>query len=257
MLKNRIVVITGSSGGIGAETARQFAKQGAIPILTARSADKLKETALSIPGQHGIYQLDVTSSVDVQNVFTQIVKDYGKIDVLINNAGFGQFQSFIDASLESFEEMMDVNYMGMIRCSKAVLPDMIARKSGHIVNIASMAGKIATVKSSGYAATKHAVLGMTNSLRQELRETGVRVSAINPGPVETPFFDRADPSGVYVDKVRWFMLKPEQVAKAIVTAVQNNKAETDLPRIAGFSTKMYQLFPRLLDRIASKMLNNK
>lgn len=187
-LSGKIVWITGASSGIGAAMAREFAALGAVPILTARSEEKLRQISSGIAGEHNWLPLDVTSADDVGRVALEIVKQYGRIDILVNNAGYGVFETFVEASLATIEDMMDVNYMGTVRCTKAALPYMLKAGSGHIVNIASMAGKIGSAKSSGYSATKHAVLGFTNCLRQELIGTGVHISAVNPGPVDTPFF---------------------------------------------------------------------
>jgi short-subunit dehydrogenase len=150
-----------------------------------------------------------------------------------------------------------VNDFGTVRCTKAVLPHMLEARSGHIVNIASMAGKIGSAKSSGYSATKHAVLGFTNCLRQELVGTGVGLTAINPGPIDTPFFDRADPSGNYVKNVSWFMLKPEKVAAEVIDAIERGIAEKNLPILASIGVKFAQLFPRTFDKLAYKVLNKK
>lgn len=128
MFKDKIVVITGASSGIGAEIAKQLAEKGAIPILTARSLEKLQKVSTKLSGAHEIFQLDVTSTEQVFKVMNQIVQKYGKIDILINNAGFGIFDRFVDASIEDIEEMMNVNYMGMVRCTKAVLPIMLKQK---------------------------------------------------------------------------------------------------------------------------------
>lgn len=257
ILHNKVVVITGATGGIGMATAKLFAERGAIPVLTGRSEAKLKEISAMISGKHGVFPLDVTCSEQVQEVMSRIIDRHGRIDILINNAGYGVFDRFVDADPDQYIDMMDVNYMGTVRCTKAVLPHMLRVRSGHIVNVASMAGKIGTAKSAGYSATKHAVLGFTNCLRQELVGTGVVLSAVNPGPVDTPFFDRADPGGQYVENVRWFMLKPQQVAQAIVKAVTHRKAEINLPLVAGMGVKLYQLFPRLFERIAYRVLNKK
>jgi short-subunit dehydrogenase len=256
-IQDKVVLITGASSGIGALMAETFAAQGAVPVLTARSLPKLQEIAARIPGKHAVYTLDVTDFGQVTETVQQIMAQFGRIDILVNNAGFGIFETFTDAPLEHFEEMMDVNYMGIVRCTKAVLPHMLQAGSGHIVNIASMAGKIASAKSSGYSATKHAVLGFTNSLRQELVGTGVSLSAINPGPINTPFFERADPEGTYVKNIGWFMLQPEKVVSAVLTAIERKRAETNLPTIAGFGIKLAQLFPRSFDWIAYRMLNKK
>ncbi|OPH60253.1 oxidoreductase [Paenibacillus ferrarius] len=256
-ISNKIVLITGASSGIGAEMARQFAAKGAIPILTARSTDKLEDIAASLQGQNAVYAMDVTQTEQVNEVIEQVIARFGRIDILVNNAGYGIFESFAGAPFAHFEEMMNVNYLGIVRVTQAVLPPMLKAGSGHIVNIASMAGKIGSAKSTGYAATKHAVLGFTNSLRQELMRTGISVTAINPGPIATPFFDKADPSGNYVKNISWFMLKPEKVVKVMIKAIERNHSERDLPFVAGVGIKLFHLFPRLFDRVASGLLNKK
>ncbi|MGF9713756.1 SDR family NAD(P)-dependent oxidoreductase [Paenibacillus naphthalenovorans] len=255
--QGKIVVITGASSGIGAMMAQRLAALGAIPVLMARSEKKLAEIASHINGSHSVYVLDVTSWEQVAGTMERVIAEHGRIDILINNAGYGVFEAFIHADLSEIESMMDVNYMGVVRCTKAVLPHMLKQGSGHIVNIASMAGKIGSAKSSGYSASKHAVLGFTNCLRQELVGTGVHLTAINPGPVDTPFFDRADPTGHYVNNVRWFMLKPEQVVQRVLTAIKRRTPEVNIPFMAAFGVKLYQLFPRLFDKIAYRLLNKK
>ncbi len=256
-IANKIVVITGASSGIGALMAEKFAAAGAVPILMARSVSKLQKVASEIQGNHDVFPLDVTDARQVAETMQQVVERYGRIDILINNAGYGVFETFEKASLDQFEDMMNVNYMGTVRCTKAALPFMLKAGSGYIVNVASMAGKIGSAKSSGYSATKHAVLGFTNSLRQELVGTGVGLTAINPGPIDTPFFDRADPSGAYVKNVSWFMLKPEKVVTDIIDAIERNIPEKNLPRVASLGVKLFQLFPRAFDKIAYRLLNKK
>lgn len=257
MFTGKIAVITGASSGIGAIMAKKLSERGATPVLMARSVDKLEQVAASLNGPYSLFPLDVTSAEQVMQTMRQVIDKYGRIDILINNAGYGIFERFVDAPLEQFEQMMDVNYMGTVRCTKAALPHMLKAGGGHIVNIASMAGKIGSAKSSGYSATKHAVLGFTNCLRQELVGTGVHVTAINPGPIDTPFFDKADPSGSYVKNVQWFMLKPDQVAERVLRAIERRIPEIDMPAMAGIGVKLFQLFPRAFDKIAYKVLNKK
>lgn len=257
MLTGKKILITGAGSGIGAETARLLSAAGAVPILTGRNVDKLKAAAARLPGRHGVYTLDVTDNEQVEAVIPRILADCDGVDVLLNNAGFGLFERFMDAPLSHFETMMDTNYMGIVRCTKMVLPSFISRGGGHIVNVASIAGKLGTPKSTGYTATKHAVLGFTNALRAELYGTGIAVSAVNPGPIDTPFFEQADPDGTYVKNVRWFMMTPERAARTIVRVIDRRKAEVDIPFTAAAGVKLVQLFPRLADRVTGKLLNKK
>ncbi|MDQ8739365.1 SDR family oxidoreductase [Paenibacillus sp. LHD-38] len=257
MLKDKVIFISGASSGIGALTAIRLSEHGAIPVLTGRNIEKLKEISSAIKGKNAFYQMDVTDNEQVKQTVEAVIAKYGKIDVLLNNAGYGQFEYFTSMPVESFEQMMDTNYMGVVRCTKAVIPHMVKRGSGHIVNVASLAGKIGTAKSTSYTATKHAVLGFTNSLRMELRDHGIQVSAVNPGPIDTPFFSLADPSGSYVKNVSWFMMKPEYVVKRIVRLIERRKAELDLPKKAALGIKFYQLLPRTIDRLFGGMLNRK
>lgn len=237
--------------------ARMLAERGAIPVLTGRNISKLKEISAAIKGKSSFYQMDVTDNEQVKRTVEAVIAEYGKIDVLLNNAGYGKFENFMSMNVESFEQMMDTNYLGIVRCTKAVVPHMVKQGSGHIVNIASLAGKIGTAKSTSYTATKHAVLGFTNALRMELREQGIQVSAVNPGPIDTPFFSLADPSGSYVKNVNWFMMKPEYVVKKIIRLIERRKAELDLPKTAAFGIKLYQMLPRTIDRLFGGMLNRK
>lgn len=259
MLKGKKIVITGASSGLGLMTAIKLMQQGARVAITGRNESKLQAAVQSVPnaGRISSYVLDVTDAEAASKTLERIWREMDGIDVLVNNAGFGYFETFVDAPLAHFEQMMDTNYMGAVRCTKAVLPQMLRRGSGQIVNIASIAGKLGTPKSTGYAASKHAMLGFTNALRQEMRGTGIIVSAVNPGPFESPFFETADPGGTYVSSVQSFMMKPDRVANAVVRAIDKRKAEIDLPGWAALGVKLYHLFPRLSDRIAGGMLNKK
>jgi short-subunit dehydrogenase len=254
---NKVTVITGASSGIGAWIAQELSRLGAIVVLLARSEENLQQTVKFMQGKHEFYVTDVTSTEQVFRVVDKVIETYGHIDIIVNNAGYGVFEALADAKLETIEGMMNVNYLGTVRCTKAVLPYMLEAGSGHIVNIASLAGKIGTAKSSGYSASKHAVLGFTNSLRQELNGTGISVTAINPGPINTPFFETADPTGSYVHKMKRFILEPEQVGQAVIQAIIKRKLEVNIPLTFGWAAKLMQLFPGISNKVAGKILNKK
>jgi short-subunit dehydrogenase len=257
----KVIVITGASSGIGAEMARETARKGWQPVLLSRTETKLKDLQGSIRQEIGvlpiIHTLDVRNRADVERVFEAILTEVPAIDVLINNAGFAIFDRFADAKLSDIEDMFQTNVIGLMACTQAVLPKMLTQKKGHIINIASQAGKIATPKSSGYSATKHAVLGFTNSLRLELEGTNIHVTAVNPGPIETNFFSIADESGKYVENVQKYMLNPKEVAQKIIGTVENPKREINLPGWMNAGSKLYQLMPQLVEKIGGKAFKQK
>ena len=255
-LKNKVVLITGSSTGVGLELAKLLVQQGANIILTARNEEKLEKARLAT-GISDAYLLDVRSEAQIEELVKKVIEQHGRIDYLINNAGFGIFKEVAKLEMEEVEELMDVNYFGVVRCTKAVLPYMLNKNQGHIINIASVAGKIASAKAAAYAASKSAVIGFSNGLRAELKNTKVYVSVINPGPIDTPFFERADPTGNYVKNVNWFLLDPQKVAYQIVKIMKDKKSEINLPLLANIGIKLYHLFPKTFDQIIGKHLNKK
>lgn len=260
-IKNKNIVITGGSSGIGENVAVKVAQIGARPILLARSKEKLMKICDDMNQKTSIncmyFQVDVSDFEQVEFVFKQIAEKIGRIDILLNNAGFGIFDAFHEADFEDIQKMFEVNVLGLMACTKAVLPSMMARNSGHIINIASQAGKLATPKSSGYSATKHAVLGFTNSLRLELAKTNIYVSSVNPGPIETNFFSIADKSGNYVKNVERFMLNPDFVANKIVQLMEKPKRELNLPRWMNVGSVLYNLAPNLAEKLTRKLFEMK
>ncbi|MFD9626871.1 SDR family NAD(P)-dependent oxidoreductase [Peribacillus muralis] len=255
-LQGKVIVITGASGGIGKEVAIEAAKQGGRLVLLARSLDKLEQLKKELTNQYGIdayaFKLDVSDTDQITTVFDDIHAQIGEVDVLVNNAGFGTFKEAQDTKMDETKAMFAVNVIGLMACTKLVLPYMKQRKSGHIINIASQAGKIATPKSSLYSSTKFAVLGYSNALRLELMEDHVYVTTVNPGPIETNFFGIADESGTYVKNVEKFMLKPEKVATKIVAAMLTNKREINLPGWMDVAGKWYTLFPGITEFLGKK-----
>ncbi|MGJ7921264.1 SDR family NAD(P)-dependent oxidoreductase [Neobacillus sp. LXY-4] len=255
------VVITGASGGIGAEMARLCAEAGARLVLMARSVDKLEILKEELQTRFGVevlvYQLDVSDTNAIKVVFADVLQSLGHIDVLVNNAGFGIFREAHEASIEEIKSMFEVNVVGLLACTSMVLPVMRERRFGHIINIASQAGKMATPKSSVYSATKHAVLGYSNSLRMELADLGIYVTTVNPGPIATNFFNIADEKGTYLKNISRWVLQPEYVARQVVGRMLTKTREINLPRWMNAASIFYTLFPRVVERVGKRAFNKK
>jgi short-subunit dehydrogenase len=260
-LKEKKVLITGASGGLGARLALDAAKRGAIPILVARREDQLKSVQEKIVNETNIeavsYTLDVSNPESVEKVLHTIIKEQQGIHILVNNAGYGIFEEFAEASWQNIEGMFSTNVLGLMACTRAVLPHMLQRGSGHIINIASQAGKISTPKSSVYAATKHAVLGFSNGLRLEVAHKGVHVTTVNPGPIATDFFTLADKSGNYVKNIQKLMLQPSHVSEKIVDAMERPVRELNLPWWMNIGSTVYQVMPKLVETLGGKSFRQK
>ena len=191
-LKNKIVFITGASAGIGEATAAAFAEKGAHLILTARRKDKLDRLSKTLKDKFGTeslcLSLDVTRQTDVQKTIDGIPGNWAEIDILVNNAGLGRGVDKIhEAQIGDWEEMIDTNIKGLLYVSRAVIPGMVKRKRGHVINLGSVAGHEVYPGGNVYCATKHAVDALTKGMRMDLVDTPVRISTVDPGLVETDF----------------------------------------------------------------------
>jgi serine 3-dehydrogenase len=191
-LKNKIVFITGASAGIGEATAFAFAEQGARLILTARRKDKLEQLAKTLKNKFGTeslsLSLDVTRQNEVQKTVDGLPANWSEIDILVNNAGLGRgIDKIHEAHIEDWEEMIDTNIKGLLFVSRAVIPGMVKRNRGHVINLGSAAGHEVYPGGNVYCATKHAVDALTNGMRMDLVDTLIRVSTVDPGLVETGF----------------------------------------------------------------------
>ena len=234
-LKNKVVLITGASSGFGEEAARQFARQGAAVVLAARRIDRLQDLVASIHAEGGqamATPVDVTNGADVQNMVKSVIENFGHIDILFNNAGFGRLDW-----LENLDPVRDirtqiaVNLTGLIEVTHAVLPHMIARKSGHIINMSSVAGWIGAPLYSVYAATKFGVRGFTDALRREVSIYGIRVSGFYPGPAATEFSEHTGDNILKHEfKTRpWMLMSPEYVAKKVVDTARHPQRVVIIP----------------------------
>lgn len=260
-LQHKNIIITGASSGVGLALAEKCAENGANLVLLARRLDVLEKVQDDLQTRYSasvkVYKLDISDTDEIKTVFKQIIEEINHIDILVNNAGYGIFRSAHEISIEEIKRMFQVNVLGLIACTNMVLPLMMKQRQGHIINIASQAGKIATPKSSAYAATKHAVLGFTNSLRMEVSNQNINVTAVNPGPIETNFFSIADETGSYVKSVKRFIITPEYVASKIVNAMLTRTREINLPRWMGVGNVLYSLFPHLFEIMGKPFLNKK
>ena len=237
-LKGKIVFITGASSGIGAATALAFAAEGARLLLAARRAGKLAEVAsrsleLGAEAVHSI-NLDVRSHRAVQTAIDELPPEWAEIDVLINNAGLSRgLDKLYTGKIQDWEEMIDTNVKGLLYVSSAVVPGMVVRHRGHVVNLGSTAGELPYPSGSVYCASKAAVRSINDGLRQDLLGTPVRVTAIDPGTVETDFSlvrFHGDAKRAAIVYKGITPLTPEDVAEAILWAV-SRPAHVNIARV--------------------------
>ena len=226
-LRGAVVVVTGASAGIGRATALALAEAGADVVVAARRKERLEELAAQI-GQSGRAALpircDVTKVKDLTELRDQVQEAFGRADVLVNNAGISGGGGFANLDLERIEETIRTNVLSVMWATKLFLPMMLERGRGHVVNVASLAGRYAVPGASVYSAAKHGVVAFSESLFYELKDRGVLVTAVNPGFVATEGFP-------HTDKDPWMVMKPERVAATIVDVLRRGRApEVTIPR---------------------------
>ncbi len=223
-LRDKVVFITGASSGIGRACARAFAREGARVLLAARRADRLTalagevEAEFRVPVRH--FPLDVRDQPAVETALAALPEEWGAVDILVNNAGLSRgLDKLHEGLLSDWEEMIDTNVKGLLYVSRAVIPGMVERGRGHIINIGSIAGREVYPGGNVYCATKFAVKALSRGLRMDLVATPIRVSTVDPGMVETEFsLVRFHGDAGRADKVYQGIeaLRPEDVAEAVV-----------------------------------------
>lgn len=232
MFKEKVVIITGGCSGIGKAAAFRFAKEGAklfIADLSEKAGDEIVE-ALEKTGTEATFaRIDVTDSEDVERMVKDCIQKFGAVDVLVNSAGIVGPRARTDRyALEEFRKVMEVNVIGMFNCMQEVLPHFLAKKSGNIVNLASVAGLGGFASHIGYAASKHAVVGMTRTAALEYAKHGIRINAICPAFTMTPMLenDLLNDDTNYLDALQNAIPmkrfgQPEEIADAIVYAASS------------------------------------
>ena len=247
-----VLLITGASSGIGAAVARRFSQEGYRLVLAARRFDRLNALADEILGQGG-KALPVTADLnrldDIQRLVQAALEQFEQIDLLFNNAGFGRLDWLEGLNpIDDVQAQIQVNLLGLIWMSQAVLPHMIERRSGHIINMASLAGWVAPPTYSIYAATKFGVRGFTEALRREVSPYGIHVSGIYPGAVDTEFGTQARirrKTGMSTPKR--MRLTADEVAQAVLRLAQRPRRSVILPGYMRWVVALNVLFPGLVD----------
>ena len=226
------VLVTGASSGIGRLLALRFAREGARVALVARRVGELEAVAEEI-GRAGTEALvlpcDVSDRSQVFGAAEQALARFGSIDVLVNNAGYGHHRRFLDWDLDDMERVMRVNYLGALYWTRALLPQMVERRRGWIVFMASLAGRIAVPEESAYVASKFATVGLSEALSIELEDEGVHVLTVCPAIVRTDFFDEEALTNMPPVSKRT-MMEPEQLVDAVMKALAQGKHEITVPR---------------------------
>lgn len=253
LLENKIVLITGASSGIGRCIATDLSRYPLKSlILVGRNSVRLNECCESLKKKNMEIlpiSCDVSNKNEVNRRGDEILNRYGYIDYLINNAGAGTFKKVEEISIEDIEQISFTNYFGMIYFTKVFLGSMIKRNSGHIINIASLAASFGIPGMAAYCGSKFAMLGFSESLNQELRKTGIKVSVISPIGVRTNFFNN---ESFNYDSPMKYMLKPEKVSKAVLKSFLSNSFQTYVPTIAGLTLPFKYFFPAVVNFIIER-----
>lgn len=256
--KDKVVIITGASSGIGRWLGIKFAEHGASVILAARSEDKLKETFEEIrkSGGNAIYlRTDVSIREDVKNLFRKTIEKFSKIDILVNNAGIGLYGDVEGLEEELLLKLMRTNIFGPLYCIQEAIPIMKRQGEGHIVNISSVAGRRAMPGVAGYAMTKFALHALSESLRIEMLPYNIHVTVISPGLIRTEFPEHAmrtkGTKAVFSKESR--RMTGERCAEIIIDAIYKKKREQVITASGKFIVFMNKIFPSITDWLVAKV----
>jgi short-subunit dehydrogenase len=254
-LADKVILITGASSGIGRATAILTGKSGLPVIIAARRADRLAEVAREIESAGGkalSIQTDISDESQVSIMIDKALQQFGRIDVLINNAGIGLYATVEETTSEQIEKLWRVNYMGTFHAIKKVLPVMRKQQSGQIIVVASMSGRRGAAFKSAYCATKFAQIGLLESLRMELINTNIKCTLIFPGGTQTEFFEVIENPGKRDVRLYGSVQSAEQVAAEILNAIRNPRTEVITQRLGRLQILLNALSPDFADWIVGK-----
>ena len=254
-LKDKVVLITGASSGFGEDAARLFAKEGCKVVLAARRLDRLQALASEIQNSGGealAIPVDVTERAEIDVMVQTALDLYGRIDILFNNAGFGSvnwFEKFDPA--RHIETLIRVNLIGSMLVTRAVLPQMLKRREGHIINMVSVGGLIAAPTITSYSASKFGLRAFTDALRREVSPFGIHVSGIYPGPAKTEFGQKLERtrSREKIKRIKYPHLSSEYVASRVVDLAKRPRRTLVIPWWYRIITTFDTLFPVAVDWI--------
>ena len=257
--KNKIVWITGASSGIGEATALALIEQDAVVIASAPFVDELEasKAKASKPENFHIYPLDLTQSDTIEPIAKQVIEKFGRIDILMNNAGISQRSKVMDTPIENYRKVMEINYFGAVILTKAVLPQMLKQGGGHLLCTSSMVGVFGFPLRSAYSAAKHALHGFFESLRTEYHDQNIKVSIIIGGRIQTSISLSAltsdgTPYGKMDDGQKNGITK-EKAAKQILKGIRKNKHEIWMGGFELLMVVFKRWLPRLNFSIAKKI----
>ena len=249
-LKDKVAIVTGSGRGIGEGIALVLAREGARVVVNDMNLENANSVVRKIEalGSKAIaVKADITKKAEVDAMVAQTVKQFGTVDILVNNAGYGHHRRFLEWDLDDMERMLRVNFLGTLYWTKALLPQMVERRSGWIVFLASVAGKLGVPEESAYAASKFAMVGLAEALSIEVEDAGVHVLTVCPGAINTPFFD-AEALQRMPAVSRRMMIEPERVIDAIIAALARGKHEITVPRFIATGYIVRALAPEFMRR---------
>jgi hypothetical protein len=254
-LKNKVALITGASSGFGEDVAMLFAEEGCKVVLAARRMDRLQDLAAKIQdagGEAMAVPMDIVNRADIDNMVETTLDLYSHIDILFNNAGIGRVDWFENMTAErDIETLIQVNLTGLMQVTHAVLPHMIARRQGHIINMISVAGLISPPLITTYSASKYGARAFTDALRREVAPLGIKVSGIYPGPAATEFGQHVGKNAAYksVRSVINFRMTSEYVANRVVDVALRPRRSLVIPWWFRIITAVEAVFPVLVDWI--------
>ena len=224
-----LAIVTGASSGMGERIARRLAQRGFRTLLVARRKERLDALAAELAPlapSHAV-ALDLADAAAVEPAVARLVEEHGEPDVLVNNAGFGRYGTFLEHGADEHRRLMDVNYFAAVATIRAVLPSMVRRRTGHVINIASMSTKMGPWGHAGYAAAKAALVSLTQTLAAEYHDEGVLFSYVNPGIVDTEYFAELGELG---ERTRRWRIPPDVAADRIVGLLDRYRLELCIPR---------------------------